>query len=63
MMPDRMVVRRVGQRSAESPEIAALSQKRQMLADLNAGSCRIDRLKFAANVVGRLGLRIKAVVL
>ena len=62
-MTDRMLVVAVRQRSHQGPAIAAGREHRQVLADVDAGRLRRDRLELAANGIGRHRLGIEAVVL
>ena len=63
VVADRMLVVGVGQRPAESPEVAALGEAGQMLADRDAGGAGVDGGEFAANVFRGVGLGVEAVVL
>ncbi len=47
----------------ESIFVAAGREHRQVLADLDAGGARRDRLELAADGVGRIGLEVEAVEL
>src|SRR5262245_57539364 len=58
-----MVIRRVGQRADDRPEAAAFGQERQVLAELQAGGGRGNRLEFAADARGSGRLEIKAIQL
>ena len=51
------------QRADERPLVAALREHRQVLADLDAGRLRRDRMELAAYVVRRMGLQIETVLL
>ena len=63
MVTGRMIVRPVGQRPHESPEMASLRQPGEMFANLDPRRFGRDRPKFAANLGGSLGLEIEALEL
>jgi hypothetical protein len=63
MMAGRMIVRRMGERTADGPEVTPLSQHRQVFANLQAGRPSVNRFKVAANLRRRIWLHIEAVVL
>jgi hypothetical protein len=62
-MAERMVIRRMRERTDQRPQVTALRQSRQVFANVDAGRRRGDRLKLAADFRRGVGLQIKAVVL
>ncbi len=63
VMAERMVVRGVRERTHQRPQVTALSELRQMLANVEARRFRRDGMELTANIVGSQRLRIEAIVL
>ena len=63
MVPGRVIVGCVRQRTAEGPQVTSDSQARQMFTNLYSGSLSCDGREFAANFRRCLWLWIKAVML
>src|SRR5688500_13833335 len=62
-MAERMIVRGMRERTDQRPALASLGQHRQMLANLDAGRLGADGLELAPDVLRRVGLHVKTIVL